>query len=425
MALKGSIEPSPNRPAVSVVIPARNSAPTIERAIASALVGLGGDVEVVVVDDGSMDDTAAIVSGLAAADPRVQLLRSGTNEGPSAARNRALAAVRGTWLTFLDADDRFIDGGVGALLRAALAGDALAVVGQRVWSDGRIRWRTAAYDIPDIRRAGRTALVARPGLLSYASATGKLFHRSITEGLMFEGRVLGDQPWTIRALLRAGDRIEVIGEDVYEWSRPRRGSATVSITAAKRGSARLAAEAARVAVRALAEVSAEAAARIPDAGPRDRLVAAYAERIVRSDLAGPVRRAVDRGDEGTDELLDAIAAFLGSTPMSSTRIADAVAGELLRPPLEGWHRLAPPARAAYLRLLRTAVRADPGIEERLSRGTALGPGVAALLAADGDLPPTGADGLLARQRPFAVARRAARLVRLGVTRLRTLRPASP
>jgi hypothetical protein len=425
MALKGSIEPSPNRPAVSVVIPAWNSASTIERAIRSAVEGLGDEVEVVVVDDGSTDDTAEIVTRLAAADPRVRLVRSGANEGPSAARNHALAAASGTWITFLDADDRFINGGLEALTRAAHAGDALAVVGQRIWTDGRIRWRTAAYDIPDIRRPGRTSLLARPGLLSYASATGKLFHRSITEGLTFEGRVLGDQPWTVRALLRAGDRIVVIGDDVYEWSRPRRGSGALSITAAKRGSARLAAEAATIAVRALAEVTEEAAARVPDAAARDRLIAAYAERIVRSDLAGPVRRAVDRGDDGTDELFDAIAAFLGSAPLASRRVTDAVASELLRPPLEGWHRLGPPARAAYVRLLRTALRGDPAIEGRLIRGTMLGPGVAALLAADAGAVPSEAETLLARQRPLALVRRGARLVRLGMTRLRTLRPARP
>jgi glycosyltransferase involved in cell wall biosynthesis len=408
---------------VSVVIPAWNAAATIERAVRSALMGLGDEGEIVIVDDGSTDGTADVVTRLAAGDRRVRLVPSPANEGASAARNRALAAASGTWLTFLDADDRFIGSGLAALIRAALARDVLAVVGQRVWTDGRIRWRTAAYDIPDIRRPGRTSLVARPGLLSYASATGKLFHRSITKGLSFDGRVLGDQPWTVRALLRAGGRIEVVDEDVYEWSRPKQGSGTSSITAAKRGSARLAAEAARVAVSALAEVREEAAARISDDGARDRLVAAYGERIVRSDLAGPVRRAVDRGDDGTDELFDAIAAFIGSAPMASEQVADAVATEILRPPLEGWQRVGAPARAAYVRLLRAAVRTSPGIARRLTRRTMLGPGVSALLAFDSATPPATVDRLLARERPLAIVRRAFRLARLGLTRLRTVRPA--
>ena len=95
---------------------------------------------------------------------------------------------------------------------------------------GRTGWTPGSrpqYDRPDIREPGRKSLVANPGLMFYASGTGKLFHRSIREGLRFEGRVLGDQPWTLRALLRAGDRIEVIGDVVYEWDRDR-GPATRS-----------------------------------------------------------------------------------------------------------------------------------------------------------------------------------------------------
>ncbi len=65
------------------------------------------------VDDGSRDDTAAIVEALAATDPRVVLLRQPENGGVSAARNRALEAARGEWIAFVDADDRLLPGGLG------------------------------------------------------------------------------------------------------------------------------------------------------------------------------------------------------------------------------------------------------------------------------------------------------------------------
>ena len=78
-------------------------------------------------------------------------------------------------------------------------------------------------------------LASAPGLVYYASATGKAFHRSLVGDLRFEGRVLGDQPWTLRALLRAGDRIEVIADDVYVWLRqPTELSDPRSITATSR-----------------------------------------------------------------------------------------------------------------------------------------------------------------------------------------------
>lgn len=92
---------------VSVVIPAYNAAGTIARAIGSALRQTIPDIEVLVVDDASTDNTAAVVEELAAADPRVRLLRQRVNGGPAAARNRALDEAGGTWIALLDADDRY------------------------------------------------------------------------------------------------------------------------------------------------------------------------------------------------------------------------------------------------------------------------------------------------------------------------------
>ena len=66
--------PSPdNRPAISVLIPARNEESVIGAAVEAALASRGVDLEVVVLDDGSEDRTAEIVAGIAARDPRVRL----------------------------------------------------------------------------------------------------------------------------------------------------------------------------------------------------------------------------------------------------------------------------------------------------------------------------------------------------------------
>jgi hypothetical protein len=364
------------------VIPAWNAAGTITRALESVLSGATATVECVVVDDGSTDGTADVVAALAALDPRVVLVRAPENGGASAARNLGLAAAQGEWLTFLDSDDVLLPRGLDALLRGAADGGIRAVVGQRVWTDGTKRWITAAYDRPDIRTPSRrTSLVERPGLLSYASATGKLFHHSVAEGLQFEGRVLGDQPWTIRALLRAGDDIAVIGDVVYEW---RRGAAsgTSSITAAKRSSARLAAEAARVAVRAFGEVREEAALQLSDPVARQVVVASYFERLVELDLAGAVRRAVARRDAGTAELFAAIEAFVLAAPADVVRGSRALAEAILRPPLDAWLLLPQPAKTAYVGLLRSIDAANPGlVEARIGRGP-LGRAVRLLLASE-------------------------------------------
>ena len=88
---------------VSVVVPCYNGARHLREAIESALLQTHGDVEILVVDDGSTDDSATIAEGYM---PRVRCIRQ-TNAGPSAARNRALEIATGEFVALLDADDRY------------------------------------------------------------------------------------------------------------------------------------------------------------------------------------------------------------------------------------------------------------------------------------------------------------------------------
>ena len=87
-----------------MIVPAYNASRFIEEAVGSALSQTFRDLEVVVVDDGSTDDTAAAVGRLAERDGRVRLIRQG-NAGVAAARNAAIAAARGPYVAPLDADD--------------------------------------------------------------------------------------------------------------------------------------------------------------------------------------------------------------------------------------------------------------------------------------------------------------------------------
>jgi len=338
-------------PAVSVLIPAWNAEASIGRALDSVLQEHGVDLECIVVDDASTDRTLEVVRGIAATDPRVVVVALEANGGVSNARNRGLELVRGDWLTLLDADDRFRPSGIAAMHRAATARDALAVVGQQVWSDGRRTWVGPLYDIPDIRTPGRKSLASAPGLLYYVSPHGKLFHRSVVEGLRFEGRVLGDQPWIIRALLRAGDRIEVLGETVYDWIRTAPPGAGPSITAATRSSARRGVEAAEVAGQAFAAVLAEIELEVPDGADASRLARTYLERLLRSDLGVHLARALDRADPTMGDLFTAIGGFLAPLPPTLWP-GRAVLHEIIEPPLRRWSHVPAAARPAFDKLVR-------------------------------------------------------------------------
>jgi glycosyltransferase involved in cell wall biosynthesis len=91
-------------PKVSVVIPTYNRATKVGDAITSALGQTFSDLEVIVVDDGSSDDTAQVLQETFG--NRIRYFAQ-TNQGASAARNKGLAEARGEWIALLDSDDRW------------------------------------------------------------------------------------------------------------------------------------------------------------------------------------------------------------------------------------------------------------------------------------------------------------------------------
>lgn len=91
----------------SVIIPSYNCAPWLERSVLSALALSEDQVEVVIVDDGSTDETPKICGALEARYPQVRVIRQ-INAGVSAARNAGISVSRGDYVIFLDADDVLI-----------------------------------------------------------------------------------------------------------------------------------------------------------------------------------------------------------------------------------------------------------------------------------------------------------------------------
>ena len=93
------------RPRVSVVMPAYNAARYIAEAIGSVQAQTMTDWELLVLDDGSSDDTCQIVEVMARSDSRIRLLVNAHNLGPALTRNRGLDLCRGQYVALLDSDD--------------------------------------------------------------------------------------------------------------------------------------------------------------------------------------------------------------------------------------------------------------------------------------------------------------------------------
>jgi dolichol-phosphate mannosyltransferase len=113
----------PETPIVSVVIAVLNEAENVEAVTAGVLEALapGPTFELVYVDDGSTDDTVAVLAGLAAADSRVRLLRHDRRCGKSAALKTGVMAARGTWIGTLDGDGQNDARDIAEMLTLALA----------------------------------------------------------------------------------------------------------------------------------------------------------------------------------------------------------------------------------------------------------------------------------------------------------------
>jgi len=146
-------------PLFTVVMPAYKAAATIGVAIASVLHQTEGRFELIVVDDGSPDDTTAQAEAAAAGDPRVRVIRQ-ENAGPAIARNHGIAQGTSRLVAFLDADDRWAP---DALARHRDHFDAVPSVGV---SFGRIRF----YD-PALTAGGRAS--AHVPVMSLALSIGE------------------------------------------------------------------------------------------------------------------------------------------------------------------------------------------------------------------------------------------------------------
>lgn len=90
---------------ISIIIPAYNAQDTLARTLESVLVQTCPDYEVIIIDDGSQDETKALAQSYCDKDERFQLISYEKNGGVSHARNQGLKVAQGKWLALLDADD--------------------------------------------------------------------------------------------------------------------------------------------------------------------------------------------------------------------------------------------------------------------------------------------------------------------------------
>ena len=143
---------------VAVIMPCHNGERTVRQAIESVLAQTFTDWELVVVNDGSTDESAALLDRMAAADSRIRVIHNSRPSGVAAARNRALRATTARYVAFLDCDDAWMPEKLGLQMAAMEKHGAALACGPYDVMDG------------DGRLVG--SIRVRPGSLGYRDALG-------------------------------------------------------------------------------------------------------------------------------------------------------------------------------------------------------------------------------------------------------------
>jgi glycosyltransferase involved in cell wall biosynthesis len=175
---------------VSVVVPTHNRCELLTVTLRSVLRQRDVDLEVIVVDEASTDETAAILAGLG--DPRVRTVRHETPRGVSTARNRGTAEARGDWVAFTDDDDLWApDKLVRQLHAARVAGRDWAYTGSvNIADDFRI-----IHGLPPLPPEQVMATLPRYNTIPGGGSNVVVRRQTLLRAGPFDTRLLNTEDW--------------------------------------------------------------------------------------------------------------------------------------------------------------------------------------------------------------------------------------
>ncbi len=201
--------PLTTMPLVSVIIPCYNAQRYIGATIASVLAQKDIALEIIVVDDGSRDDSVALVrKGF----PAVRIVEQ-ANAGVAAARNTGIAAARGEWIAFIDADDIWLPGKLAAQLAqlAALPECRMCYTAWKVWPS----------DVPQPAQDYLARLQDEAmDTARWSGASGWIYPQLLLDCVVWTSTVLMKR--TLLAELNGFDTSLRLGEDYDLWLRASR-----------------------------------------------------------------------------------------------------------------------------------------------------------------------------------------------------------
>ena len=207
---------------ISVIVPVFNVAGYLPQCVDSILSQDYGNLEVILIDDGSTDGSGELCDRYAALDSRVRAIHQ-KNGGAAAAKNAGLRLATGEYLAFADSDDYLEPGAYGFLMKILLENGADAVQGsfREVY-----RNRAEEQRISEEILEGYDYLLRFPKDFSCALLWNKLYRRALFDGVFFEeGHKIDDEYFTYQGFLQPR---KVVRADRIVYNYRKRASSVMS-----------------------------------------------------------------------------------------------------------------------------------------------------------------------------------------------------
>ncbi len=219
-------------PKISVILPVYNSQEYIGKAIESVLAQTLNDFELIVVNDGSSDDTLNVIEGFS--DERIRLI-SQKNQGPGASRNNALKVASGEYVMFLDSDDWYLPEALEVAYGEASSSGSDISIFQIIKFDGNEYSQNSWFNLDNFPQCFEDGTFSPHECGDFifdisVSACQKIFRRDFLadidarfpEGIYFE-----DMPFFFYTFLKA-KKVSIIKRHLYV-RRKHEGSITESV----------------------------------------------------------------------------------------------------------------------------------------------------------------------------------------------------
>lgn len=211
-------------PLISIIVPVYNVEKYLEKCISSITMQTYKNLQVIIVDDGTKDNSGKLADALATADNRIEVYHK-ENGGLSSARNEGMKHIKGEYVMFIDSDDYMAHDMCEKLISHAVQSqcDLVECGFVNVYKTyEKEEYPCSSTTILTGREATKAYLTREHNIQSAVWVT--LYHKSVLEGIKFEVGRLHEDGWFKYLVLYAAKRVALIPDCLYYYVKEREGS---------------------------------------------------------------------------------------------------------------------------------------------------------------------------------------------------------